>query len=259
VLAGAILFHASRDPRMSRTRSLSCASCHMDGGDDGLTWDFTQRGEGLRNTIPLRGRGAGHGPIHWSGNFDEIQDFEHDIRGGQGGTGFLPDDLFHAGTRDTTLGDPKAGLSPELDALAAYVASLDRYGVSPARRDGDAAWESARARGEAIFVRGGCEGCHTGTRGTDSAFVSPGTPRLHDVGTLGPGSGMRLGGALSGLDTPTLRGLWASAPYLHDGSAPTLRAVLRDRNPDDRHGTTSTLSDAELDDLETYLLSLDDR
>ena len=46
---------------------------------------------------------------------------------------------------------------------------------------------------------------------------------LHDVGTLTAGSGMRLGGALPGLDTPGLRGLWATAPYLHDGSAATLR------------------------------------
>jgi len=259
VLAGAIVFHASRDPRMSRTRYLSCATCHLDGEADGLTWDFTQRGEGLRNTIPLRGR-AGHGPIHWSGNFDEVQDFEHDIRDGQGGTGFLPDALFHAGTRDTTLGDPKAGLSPELDALAAYVASLDALGTSPHRRDGDAAWEAARARGEAIFrdPSVGCATCHAGPRYTDSAFTSPGAPLLHDVGTLGSGSGSRLGAALGGLDTPTLRGLWSSAPYLHDGSATTLREVLRERNPDDRHGATGALSDAQLDDLEVFLLSLDD-
>jgi cytochrome c peroxidase len=63
---------------------------------------------------------------------------------------------------------------------------------------------------------------------------------------------------LAGLDTPTLRGLWSSAPYLHDGSAPTLRAVLRERNPTDLHGLTSTLSERDLADLETFLLSLDD-
>jgi hypothetical protein len=31
---------------------------------------------------------------------------------------------------------------------------------------------------------------------------------------------------LTGLDVPTLRDLWASAPYLHDGSAPTLEAAV---------------------------------
>ena len=262
VLAGAIVFARSRDPRMSRTRYLSCASCHRDGEGDGLTWDFTQRGEGLRNTIDLLGRaGTGHGPIHWSANFDEVQDFEHDIRGGQGGTGFLSDAVFHSGTRDTTLGDPKAGLSPELDALAAYLTSLDAFGISPTRREGDATWEAARARGEALFrdpVRR-CAECHAGARTTDSAFSSPGVPVLHDVGTLSASSGSRLGAPLSGLDTPTLRGLWSSAPYLHDGSAATLEEVLTTRNLADRHGVTQDLSSTERADLITFLLSLDDR
>jgi cytochrome c peroxidase len=159
-----------------------------------------------------------------------------------------------------SLGDPKAGLSVELDQLAAYVASLSRWGVSPHRRPGDAAWEARRARGEALFrdARTGCAECHAGPRFTDSTFITGRTPLLHDVGTLRPTSGQRLGGALPGLDTPTLRGLWRTAPYLHDGSAATLREVLTTRNTGDRHGTTSTLTPDELDDLEAYVLTLDD-
>ena len=262
VLAGKVIFYSSRDPRMSRTSYLSCASCHLDGEADGLVWDFTQRGEGLRNTIPLRGRaGLAHGPLHWSANFDEVQDFEHDIRVGQGGTGFLADDLFHAEMRDEPLGGPKAGSSPELDALAAYVTSLSGFGTSPHRREGDPAWDAAFARGRAIFEssEARCATCHSGSAFTDSALDATRTPVLHDVGTLGPGSGSRLGGVLPGLDTPTLRGLWRSAPYLHDGSAATLREVLVDRNPADAHGHTSHLDDAALDDLITFLLALDDR
>ena len=260
VLAGKVVFYSSRDPRMSRTSYLSCASCHLDGEADGLVWDFTQRGEGLRNTIPLRGRaGLAHGPLHWSANFDEIQDFEHDIRAGQGGTGFLADDLFHADMRDEPLGTPKAGLSPELDALAAYVTSLADFGTSPHRRDGDPAWEAAFARGRAIFesAEAGCATCHSGPAFTDSALDATGTPTLHDVGTLGEASGSRLGSTLTGLDTPTLRGLWRSPPYLHDGSAPTLRDVLVTRNPADTHGRTSHLTPTDLDDLLTFLLALD--
>ncbi len=260
VLAGKILFYRSRDPRMSRTGYLSCASCHLDGEGDNLVWDFTQRGEGLRNTISLEGRaGTGHGPMHWSANFDEVQDFEGDIRYGQGGTGFLPDAVWASGTHRQSLGDPKAGLSPELDRLAAYVSSLSRFGASPHRREGDAAWAASRARGEALFRRAdvGCASCHAGERYTDSVFLAPGMPLLHDVGTIRASSGMRLGGALTGLDTPTLRGLWRTAPYLHDGSAATLREVLTTRNAGDRHGVTSTLSPTDLDDLETFLLSIE--
>ena len=78
------------------------------------------------------------------------------------------------------------------------------------------------------------------------------------MGTLSEASGQRLGEALDGLDTPTLRGLWRTAPYLHDGSAPTLEAVFITRNPDDAHGATSDLSEAERADLLLYLRTLDD-
>ncbi len=251
VLRGKQIFNTSADPRMSRTSYLSCASCHLDGEGDNLVWDFTQRGEGLRNTIPLRGRaGTAHGAIHWTGNFDEIQDFENDIRAGQGGSGFLSDDDWRA-TEDP-LGAPKAGRSPELDALAAYVASLSSFGVSPWRR-ADASFEAERAMGRSVFETAGCATCHRGPRFTDSAVDV-----RHDVGTAGPGSGGRRSGPLDGFDTPTLRGLWTSAPYLHDGSAATLREVLTTRNDSDRHGVTSGLSARELDALELYLLTLDD-
>jgi len=260
VLAGKIMFYRSRDPRMSRTSYLSCASCHLDGEGDNLIWDFTQRGEGLRNTISLTGRaGTAHGPMHWSANFDEVQDFEGDIRNGQGGTGFLPDAVWSSGTHMQSLGDAKAGLSVELDQLTAYVSSLATWGTSPYRQDGDAAWEASRARGEVIFRRAdvGCTSCHSGELFTDSAFETGRTPILHDVGTLRATSGMRLGGALPGIDTPTLLGLWRTAPYLHDGSAATLREVLTTRNVGDRHGVTSPPSASELDGLGPVPLAID--
>ena len=73
---GEKIFHASGDLRMSRDGYLSCASCHPDGADDGHTWDFTDRGEGRRNTPSLRS--GLDGLLHWTGNFDELQDFEQD-------------------------------------------------------------------------------------------------------------------------------------------------------------------------------------
>jgi hypothetical protein len=50
--------------------------------------------------------------------------------------------------------------------------------------------------------------------------------------------------------------LWDNAPYLHDGSAATLGDVLIMRNPQNRHGRTSHLSEAEIRDLIAFLLSL---
>jgi DNA-binding beta-propeller fold protein YncE/mono/diheme cytochrome c family protein len=266
VLLGKILFHDAADPRLSADAAIACAHCHPDAEDDGLTWDFTDRGEGLRNTVSLLGRtGSGHGPIHWSGNFDEIQDFEHDLRGPFGGLGLLPDAVFHAGGLDAPLGAPKAGAGAELDALAAYVATLDAFPASP-HRTAEGGLSEAAARGRALFesAETRCLECHGGPALTDSAFIeahgaAERTPLLHDVGTLGPGSGQRAGGPLTGLDTPTLHGLWDSAPYLHDGSAPTLRALFTDRNAMEMHGHTSMLDTFAVDDLVEYLKALDGR
>ena len=257
VFRGKQLFNDALDPRLGRDSYLACAHCHLDGRSDHRTWDFTGRGEGLRNTISLLGRaGAGHGPIHWSGNFDEIHDFENDIRNAFGGTGLLTDAQWMSGTYSDTLGDSKAGLSADLDALAAYVTSLDTLPPSPESTGG--APTGAQARGRVLFESAAlsCTSCHAGPRLTDSAFTTPGVPLLHDVGTLGPGSGMRRGESLTGIDTPTLHELFDSAPYLHDGSAATLRDVVTTRNAADLHGVTSGLSDAELDDLLAYLRAL---
>ena len=224
ILRGKRVFYAAGDERMSAEGYLSCATCHPGGGHDGRTWDFTGRGEGLRNTTTLRGRaGTGHGNVHWTANFDEIQDFEGDVRGAFGGTGFL-DDADWLATSDP-LGLPKAGLDPDLDALAAYVGSLGRSSLprSPWRAPDGSATQSALA-GREVFLDLGCASCHAGAEATDSGSDPV---VLHDVGTLRTTSGGRLGGALPGIDTPTLRGVWSTAPYLHDGSADTLDDVFR--------------------------------
>ena len=79
------------------------------------------------------------------------------------------------------------------------------------------------------------------------------------MGTLKATSGHRLGRRLEGLDTPTLKGLWQTAPYLHDGSAPSLQAVLTIANGRRRHGDLHAASPAQIRDLVAYLLQIDDR
>jgi cytochrome c peroxidase len=188
VLLGKQFFYDTRDPRVAFQQYISCAACHNDGGQDGRIWDFTQFGEGLRNTITLRGRGGvAHGPLHWTGNFDEVQDFEGQIRNFALGTGLMSDTDFHAGTRSQPLGDPKAGLSTDLDALAAYVSSLTSFGDSPDRNT-DGTFTAAALAGQQVFNQQNCAQCHSGARFTDSALNV-----FHDVGTIKPSSGQRLG------------------------------------------------------------------
>jgi cytochrome c peroxidase len=215
VLLGKKLFYDARDTRLARDAYMSCASCHNDGGHDGRTWDLTGAGEGLRNTVNLRGRAGSQGRLHWTANFDEVQDFEGQIRSLAGGTGLMSDSAFNTGTRNQPLGDAKAGQSADLDALAAYVASLSTFDVSPYRSSNGRLTPEALA-GRGVFSQK-CIACHSG-----SAFADSASGTLHDIGTIQPSSGSRLGAALSGLDTATLRDVWATAPYLHDGSATSL-------------------------------------
>jgi YVTN family beta-propeller protein len=250
LLLGKQVFYDAADKRMSEIGYMSCATCHFAGQSDGRVWDFTDRGEGLRNTKPLLGAlGPGQGRIHWSANFDEVQDFERDIRESLGGTGFMTEADWMARKPDT-FGVSAAGVSPELDALAAYVQSLDQVPPSPFR-NADGSFTPEARRGREVFARAGCPMCHAAPNFTNSE-----TGELFDVGTLQPSSGQRLGGELTGLDTPTLKGLWQSGPYLHDGRAATLRDVLSITG--DQMGTTSDLSESELNELVRYLQELDD-
>ena len=250
-------FFSSKAPVHSKDNYMSCASCHADGGGhDGRTWDFTHKGEGLRNTIDLRGKsGLAHGPLHWSGNFDEVQDFELDIVNAFGGTGLAAD----GNPPNPALGLKNSGRSVDLDDLAAYVTSLSNAAPSPFRLP-DRTLSPAARRGKALFLRSdlACTQCHLPPAFTDSVLTPNAADFIfHDVGTLQSSSGQRLGSPISGIDTPSLFGLWASAPYLHDGSAATLRDLLTNRNADDKHGRTSSLSSDEVDDLISYLCSLD--
>ena len=220
VLAGKRLFYDARDTRLARDSYMSCASCHHDGTQDGRVWDLTGQGEGLRNTISLRGRAGGQGRLHWSNNFNEVQDFEGQIRTLAGGTGLMSDVQFNTGTRSQPLGDAKAGVSADLDALAAYVGSLNAFAPSAAR-SATGALSSAGTLGRTVFINQNCASCHSGTAFTRSDVDNPA-----NIGTLKASSGKRLAGTLAGIDVPTLRDVASTAPYLHDGSAATLEAAV---------------------------------
>ena len=221
-------------------RWISCSSCHPDGEQDGRVW---QQPEGLRDTQPLFGLAWTH-PLHWSADRDEVQDFEHTIRGplmqGRG---------LARGAIHESLGLPNQGLSKALDALAVYTNS-HRFALSPHAKTGLS--ESAQ-RGKLLFFskETGCASCHSGPLFSDS---QPGTAgKMHDVGTGQSDETEKLGPKF---DTPTLIGVYRSAPYLHHGKAATLEEVLTTFNPDDKHGTTKHLKPEQIADLVEYLKAL---
>ena len=117
------------------------------------------------------------------------------------------------------MGNAKAGLSTDLDALAAYLTSLTQMPQSAARSS-TGALSAAATSGRAVFRAQGCAQCHGG-----SSFAAQGAVRA-DIGSTKAASGKRLGAALFGLDVPTLRDVAGSGPWLHDGSATTLQAAI---------------------------------
>ena len=240
ILLGKKLFYSANQPMAGR-RWISCSSCHPDGQPDGRTW---KNPEGLRNTQSFRGMAWTH-PIHWSADRDEVQDFQHTIRGQlMQGRGLL------RGRANPSLGKPNKGLSKSLDALAAY-SNSHTFTLSPYAKNGLS--ESAK-RGKAVFFskKTNCASCHSGPYYCDSQPGPSAKIVRHDVGTGKDDPGEKMGPSY---DTPTLLGIYRTAPYLHHGKAETLRDVLT-TNRGDKHGTTSHLSKSQVADLVEYLKAL---
>jgi cytochrome c peroxidase len=100
-------------------------------------------------------------------------------------------------------------------------------------------------RGQVLFEDQalGCLECHPPPLYSDL--------QAHDVGTATAGE--KIGSAY---DTPSLRGLYGSEPYFHDGSAVTLLETLTRPSPGSEHDLTALLTDSELQELLHYLLAL---
>src|SRR5262249_35437591 len=149
------------------------------------------------------------------------------------------------------LDEPLAGRSKDLDALAVYCNSFD-FTLSP-HIVAPGKLSAAADRGKALFFSDavGCARCHSGPYYTDSSLEKP--FKLHDVGTGNDDPSEKMGPKY---DTPTLLGVYRTAPYLHHGKAKTLRDVLTTANREDKHGKTSHLKAAEIDDLVEFLKSL---
>ena len=230
VLLGKKIFNSAAEPVLTTDNWISCATCHFDAGMDKRTWlGFP---DGPRNTPALFGVDQTL-PIHWSGDLDELQDVELTIRAIQFGKGLI------SGEAHDSLGPPHAGLSEKLDALAAYMESLERT-LSPYDRE-----QETMQRGESIFGSIGCQMCHGPPLYTDL--------QLHDVGTGDPAREKNAHGRGTNFDTPSLLGIWFTAPYFHDGTAGTLEDVLQTGTA---HNVMSDLDRGELSALIAFMRGL---
>ena len=136
-------------------------------------------------------------------------------------------------------------VSAKLPALQAYQLSL----LPPAPPAGSFN-ATAASRGQALFNgKAQCSTCHTGTTFTDAnVMLHPKTDSMAEpeVPSHADRSATKL------YRTTPLRGIWQHPPYFHDGSAPTLDAVVATYNAKRLLGLTPT----EMADLVQYLKSL---
>src|SRR5262249_30982627 len=136
------------------------------------------------------------------------------------------------GFEKVELQEKTSGRSKDLDALAIYCNSFEFTRLSP-HIAAPGKLTAAAERGKQLFFAKevGCAKCHSGPYYTDSSLKEP--YNLHDVGTGDDDKTERMGAKY---DTPTLLGIYRTAPYLHHGKAKTLREVLTTYNKQDRHG-----------------------
>jgi cytochrome c peroxidase len=224
------------DRGLSADGSVSCSSCHRPGRgfSDTLSRSIGAYGRSGTRNAPSLVNVAYAETLFWDGRVRTLE--EQALRPIQDTLemaqplGSLLDrlrgDLFYraAFLRAFRDGVTAANLAR---ALASYVRSL-RFGGAPIDRfrAGDTTVLSLQAqRGFRLFQgKAGCTGCHVGPNLTDEGFhnsgVSWGSPDRGRFGVTGEEADR---GSFS---TPSLRAIACTAPYMHDGSLPTLEAVV---------------------------------
>lgn len=200
----------------------SCASCHSsDARVDGLNWDLLNDGIGNpKNAKSLL-------------------------------LAYKTPPNMSLGIRANTEVAIRAGFSRVLFAIPSeetvvsvynYLATLTPV-PSPHLKNGELS--KSAERGKILFSdpKVGCASCH------NSEFYTNLKP--YDVGTRN-----RTDRPKDLFYTPRLIEVWRTAPYLHDGSAATMRDLLTTCNKKDQHGITSHLTEQQIEDLAEFVLSL---
>lgn len=204
-------------------KQFSCNSCHPDGGTDGISWKFVHVPDVLgkqtdRNAKGLRGQIGQSAPYRWSGHEPTLRHFVDDELKG----------LLQA---------PEVS-EAQKKALIDYVGALP-LPPNPYREGGDR-FTAAALRGKLLFDgKAACVSCHSGPKA--------GGERQAWIGTTPEGVSLLV---------PRLKGVYDTAPYLHNGKARTLEEVFTMQNANNLHGKADTLSAEERKDLLEYVREL---
>lgn len=198
---------------------VTCNTCHMDGASDNSRAHVT----GKPIQVPAAWGTLPTAPYFWDGHVPDIQ---HLVGG-----------ALHLHNHTDNPPAPKS-MAPLISFLGSHQPPASIF------LQADGSMTAEQLAGKAVFEnRAQCKRCHAAP-----LFIPPsGSPR-----TLPDGVGTGLVPA----NVPSLRGLWATAPYLSEGQAKTLMDVFT-LNPADVHGqATAGLSDTEKQQLVAYLKAL---
>jgi cytochrome c peroxidase len=218
----------------------SCQSCHVEGGGAnaalGTILHPQAQGDfkGPRDVPSLWGV-ADTAPYGWDGREPSLDGFV---------VGTIRN---HFKTGET---QPVATTAKQTAALVAYLRTL----APPVSRFDQGTLSAAALRGEELFQgKAGCIECHGGPLLTDALQHPTLVPKVNGTDT-DPGA-VRPGIAPGAFDTPHLRDVRNTAPYMHNGRLKTLREVIEfyDR---DSSVAPLRLTPSEIDDLVAYLESL---
>jgi cytochrome c peroxidase len=226
------------DTILSEDRSMACASCHdpATAFTNGLPTSLGVHGRRGRRNVPTLVNRAYGKSFFWDGRTSTLESqvlrpvedpTEMGLAVDRAVRRLVDDPSYRAEFRQVFTRDP--GVDQLGQALASYVRTIlagdtayDRH----ARGDTSALSVQAR-RGLEVFRRNGCVACHVGPNFTDEQFHNTGVAwrngMFADDGRFLVTGRPEDRGAFK---TPTLREVARTAPYMHDGSLPTLDAVL---------------------------------
>ena len=230
VRRGRAIFFNANNASVSHAGTFACATCHLEGADDGLVWVTT----GPRQTIQLNGRLADTGPFNWLGTKSNLLDNMAQTIERMGGNG---------------LG------SSQLEDLRAFLLEGLRAPINP--HLSPAGLTEIQQDGKAIFGREdvGCASCHSGENLTNGESydvnTSTDSERANRFKRIEQGEDLPPPGFFN---TPSLRGVWRSAPYMHNGMAKDLREALEMTSG--TMGDISMLEEYEIQALVEYLKTL---
>ena len=243
---GQRLFYTANSAAFPITKNfwVACSSCHLEGYTDAVTWRFFV---GPRDTPSNAGGPVNTGFLLRQALRNSILDYDTTIQIEQGGS-------YHR----TSVAN-----ASDLQSLSDFVNYAIPLPQNP-NRSPDGTLTDQQLHGEDLFLAN-CAQCHSGEYLTDSGSGNPtldlgGPILLHDIGTCVTGGDFpdqpapdEVVGKMHtacDFDTPTLRGIFATAPYFHDGSAATLRDVM------DRLPAAQMLSSDDRDALVAYVKTL---